>query len=160
MGLECYALNSSSCLLACLQWGETVLLHPVDDSPFVGDVPRGQHVLAVSCAMFRAACHPHRMPITDFILIHSLDFNQAALFALFFLCLLPLTVLALQATLRPCDTAMTVGQELPLWEVPAPSTKPANEVVKNRLGAFVYRWFRNPIHKGVLQIEDVRRYSS
>jgi hypothetical protein len=53
---------------------------------------------------------------------------------------------------------MTVGQELPLWEVPAPSTKPANEVVKNRLGAFVYRWFRNPIHKGVLQIEDVRRF--
>ncbi len=52
---------------------------------------------------------------------------------------------------------MVVGQELPLWEVPAPSTKPANEVVKNRLGAFVYRWFRNPIHKGVLQIEDVRR---
>jgi hypothetical protein len=65
-------------LISCfVQWGETVLLHPVDDSPFVGDVPRGQHVLAVSCAMFRAPCHPHRMPITDFILIHSLDFNQA-----------------------------------------------------------------------------------
>jgi hypothetical protein len=62
-----------------------VLLHPVDDSPFVGDVPRGQHLLAVACAMFRAPCHPHHMPITDFILIHSLDFNQApSLCALYF----------------------------------------------------------------------------
>ncbi len=78
-------------------WGETQLLHPVDDSPFVGDVPRGQHVLGVSCAMYRAPCHPHTMPSTDFILIHSLDYTHA--------------------TLRPCDTTLTVGQEIPLWEV-------------------------------------------
>ena len=29
--------------------------------------------------------------------------------------------------------------------------------MKLRLTAFIYRWFRNPIHRGVLQIEDVRR---
>ncbi len=42
-------------------------------------------------------------------------------------------------------------------QVPSPATKGANDVVRNRLASFTYRWFRNPVHKGVLQIEDVRR---
>ena len=121
------------------RWGATHLLHPTDDSPFVGDLARGQHQLALCCAMFRAPCHPHAAAAgTDFLLVHSLDF--------------------LSATVRPAPSqVMLCGQQQPLWEVPAPATKGANEIVKQRLTAFVYRWFRNEVHKGVLQIEDVRR---
>ena len=42
-------------------------------------------------------------------------------------------------------------------QVPQPATKPANDTVRNRISAFTTRWFRNPLHKAVLQIEDIRR---
>jgi transcription initiation factor TFIID subunit 1 len=142
MGLaltDYYRQRTESDLPSEPQWGATHLLHPTDDSPFVGDLARGSHQLALCCAMFRAPCHPHVAATgTDFLLIHSLDF--------------------LQATIRPAPSNVVLcGQQQPLWEVPAPATKGANEVVKQRLTAFVYRWFRNDLHKGVLQIEDVRR---
>jgi transcription initiation factor TFIID subunit 1 len=105
---------------------------------FKGDIARGQHQLALCCSMFRAPAAVHVASGTDFILIHSLDY--------------------LTATLRPLPSNVVLcGQQQPLWEVPAPATKGANEIVKLRLTAFIYRWFRNPIHRGVLQIEDVRR---
>lgn len=118
------------------QWGETALLHPADDSPFVGDVASGQHVLALCCSMFRAPCHPHQAQDTDFVLVHSLDFNEGFL--------------------RPLPTVMCAGQQQPLWEVPTPNTKAATDIAKARITAFIHRWFRNPIYRGVLQIDDVR----
>lgn len=51
------------------EWGATQILHPTDDSPFVGDIGLGQHQLALCCAMFRAPAAVHRAPGTDYLLV-------------------------------------------------------------------------------------------
>lgn len=50
----------------------------------------------------------------------------------------------------------TVGQEMPLMEVPAPNSRAANQFVKSRMQAFVYRAFmKKSNHQRRLRISDV-----
>jgi transcription initiation factor TFIID subunit 1 len=44
--------------------------------------------------------------------------------------------------IREIPVAYTVGQIQPLVEVPAPNSREANQFIKNRIQAYIYRTFR------------------
>ncbi|VUZ45277.1 unnamed protein product [Hymenolepis diminuta] len=89
------------------------------DSPFLGVVRPGGCLQSMENNMFRAPLFQHKTLPTDFLLIR----NKNGLY------------------IRKVPIAFTVGQEVPLMEVPGPNSKRANNFVRDFLTVYILRLF-------------------
>ena len=99
-----------------LRYGETTMAHT---SPFLGQMTPGQTIQTFENNLFRAPIYEHRVPQTDFIIIRTRN----------------------EYSVRESDGLFTVGQECPLYEVPGPNSKKANNFTRDFLQVFIYRLF-------------------
>ena len=90
------------------KYGETVYAHT---SPFLGTLHLGQSIQAIENNMYRAPLYEHKMPATDFLVIRTRNHYH----------------------IREVDAFYTVGQECPLYEVPGPNSKRANNFTRDFL---------------------------
>ncbi|KYN38772.1 Transcription initiation factor TFIID subunit 1 [Trachymyrmex septentrionalis] len=100
------------------KYGETAYAHT---SPFLGILTPGQSIQAIENNMYRAPLYEHKIPETDFLVIRSRQ----------------------QYYIREIDALFVAGQECPLYEVPGPNSKRANNFVRDFLQVFIYRLFWN-----------------
>ncbi|XP_011494870.1 PREDICTED: transcription initiation factor TFIID subunit 1 isoform X2 [Ceratosolen solmsi marchali] len=98
------------------KYGETAYAHT---SPFLGILTPGQSIQVVENNMYRAPIYEHHVPNTDFLVIRSRQ----------------------QYYIREIDALFVAGQECPLYEVPGPNSKRANNFVRDFLQVFIYRLF-------------------
>ncbi|XP_034174297.1 TATA-box binding protein associated factor 1 isoform X3 [Osmia lignaria lignaria] len=98
------------------KYGETAYAHT---SPFLGILTPGQSIQAVENNMYRAPIYEHKIPETDFLIIRTRQ----------------------QYYIREVDAIFVAGQECPLYEVPGPNSKRANNFVRDFLQVFIYRLF-------------------
>ncbi|XP_071554239.1 transcription initiation factor TFIID subunit 1 [Temnothorax nylanderi] len=98
------------------RYGETAYAHT---SPFLGILTPGQSIQAVENNMYRAPLYEHKIPETDFLVIRTRQ----------------------QYYVREVDALFVAGQECPLYEVPGPNSKRANNFVRDFLQVFIYRLF-------------------
>ncbi|XP_060811264.1 transcription initiation factor TFIID subunit 1 isoform X1 [Bombus pascuorum] len=98
------------------KYGETAYAHT---SPFLGILTPGQSIQAVENNMYRAPIYEHKIPETDFLVIRTRQ----------------------QYYIREMDALFVAGQECPLYEVPGPNSKRANNFVRDFLQVFIYRLF-------------------
>ena len=69
--------------------------------------------------MYRAPVYQHKVAQTDFLIIRTRN----------------------EFSVREVDGVFTVGQECPLYEVPGPNSKKANNFTRDFLQVFIYRLF-------------------
>ncbi|XP_012231076.1 transcription initiation factor TFIID subunit 1 [Linepithema humile] len=98
------------------KYGETAYAHT---SPFLGILTPGQSIQAIENNLYRAPIYEHRIPETDFLVIRTRQ----------------------QYFVREMDALFAAGQECPLYEVPGPNSKRANNFVRDFLQVFIYRLF-------------------
>ncbi|XP_076037164.1 transcription initiation factor TFIID subunit 1-like [Oratosquilla oratoria] len=98
------------------RFGETAYAHT---SPFLGAMHPGQSIQTLENNMYRAPLYQHRVPTSDFLIIRNRN----------------------GYSIREVDTLFTVGQECPLYEVPGPNSKRANNFIRDFLQVFIYRLF-------------------
>nr|CAD7459086.1 unnamed protein product [Timema tahoe] len=98
------------------KYGEVAYAHT---SPFLGTLPPGQSLQAVENNMYRAPIYEQKVPDTDFLVIRTRQ----------------------QYFIREIDCIFVAGQECPLYEVPGPNSKRANNFVRDFLQVFIYRLF-------------------
>ncbi|XP_012287016.1 transcription initiation factor TFIID subunit 1 [Orussus abietinus] len=98
------------------KYGETAYAHT---SPFLGILTPGQSIQAVENNMYRAPIYEHLVPSTDFLVIRTRQ----------------------QYYVREVDALFVAGQLCPLYEVPGPNSKRANNFVRDFLQVFIYRLF-------------------
>uniref|UniRef100_A0A6P7FJW6 Transcription initiation factor TFIID subunit 1 n=1 Tax=Diabrotica virgifera virgifera TaxID=50390 RepID=A0A6P7FJW6_DIAVI len=98
------------------RYGETAYAHT---SPFLGILHPGQSIQAVENNMYRAPIYEHTPPETDFLIIRTRH----------------------QYYIREVDALYVAGQQCPLYEVPGPNSKRANNFVRDFLQVFIYRLF-------------------
>ncbi|KAL4230237.1 Transcription initiation factor TFIID subunit 1 [Mactra antiquata] len=98
------------------KYGEIAYAH---SSPFLGSLAPGQCLQAIENNMYRAPIYEHHMPNTDFLIIR----NRNNFF------------------IRDIETIYCVGQQSPLYEVPGPNSKRANNFIRDFLQVFIYRLF-------------------
>ncbi|XP_063980218.1 transcription initiation factor TFIID subunit 1 [Diachasmimorpha longicaudata] len=98
------------------KYGETAYAHT---SPFLGILTPGQSIQAIENNMYRAPIYEHKIPQTDFLVIRTRQ----------------------QYFIREIDALFVAGQECPLYEVPGPNSKRANNFVRDFLQVFIYRLF-------------------
>ncbi|KAJ6220107.1 hypothetical protein RDWZM_005919 [Blomia tropicalis] len=115
------------------KYGETVYCH---SSPFLGNLMPAQSIQALENNLMRAPIYNHQMPETDFVIIRTRD----------------------NYYIREIETIFTVGQELPLYEVPGPNSKKANNFIRDFLQVFIFRlfWKSNDIPKRI-KMEDIKK---
>lgn len=86
--------------------------------------------------MYRAPIYSHTMPSTDFLLIRNRN----------------------GISIRHIQNMFTVGQEIPLMEVPGPNSKRANNFVRDFLQVFILRLFlRSTDEPKRIKIEEIRK---
>lgn len=90
------------------KYGEVALAHT---SPFLGILHQGQCIQALENCMYRAPLYPHNVNITDFLVIRTRN----------------------NYWIREFNALFTVGQECPLYEVPGPNSKRANNFTRDFL---------------------------
>uniref|UniRef100_T1HCU3 Transcription initiation factor TFIID subunit 1 n=2 Tax=Rhodnius prolixus TaxID=13249 RepID=T1HCU3_RHOPR len=88
-------------------------------SPFLGVLPPGKSIQALENNMYRAPIYEHKIPTTDFLVIRTRH----------------------QYFIREVDSFFVAGQLCPLYEVPGPNSKRANNFVRDFLQVFIYRLF-------------------
>ncbi|XP_044017521.1 transcription initiation factor TFIID subunit 1-like isoform X2 [Aphidius gifuensis] len=98
------------------KYGETAYAHT---TPFLGVFTPGQTIQAIENNMYRAPIYEHNVPQTDFLIIRTRN----------------------QYYIREIDALFVAGQECPLYEVPGPNSKRANNFVRDFLQVFIYRLF-------------------
>ncbi|XP_052795206.1 transcription initiation factor TFIID subunit 1-like [Mya arenaria] len=98
------------------KYGEIAYAHT---SPYLGTLAPGQCLQTLENNMYRAPLFEHKMPASDFLIIR----NRNHLYV------------------REVETIFTVGQEGPLYEVPGPNSKRANNFIRDFLQVFIYRLF-------------------
>lgn len=115
------------------KYGETAYAHT---SPFLGSLAPGQSLQAFENNLFRAPIYEHLFPDTDFLVIRTRQHYY----------------------IREVDVIYTVGQELPLSEVPGPNSKRANNFVRDFLQVFIYRlfWKSTDIPRRI-KMEDIKK---
>ncbi|XP_044006030.1 transcription initiation factor TFIID subunit 1-like [Aphidius gifuensis] len=115
------------------EFGETVYSYK---SPFLGSLTPGQTIQTIENNMYRSPIYQHDIPKTDFIIIRTSN----------------------QYYIREYDGLFIAGQECPLYEVPAPNSKLANNFVRDFLQVYIYRLFfkSNDIPKKI-KMEDIRK---
>lgn len=90
------------------KYGEVAYAHT---SPFLGILHPGQSIQAIENNMYRAPIYEHKIPTTDFVIIRTRQ----------------------QYYIREIDAIFVAGQECPLYEVPGPNSKRANNFVRDFL---------------------------
>ena len=115
------------------KFGETIYAHT---SPFLGNLAPGESLQALENNLFRAPIYNHKFPDSDFLIIRTRN----------------------NYFIRIVDAIFTVGQELPLYEVPAPNSKKANNFIRDFLQLFIYRlfWASTEIPKRI-KIDDIKK---
>lgn len=98
------------------EYGETAYAHT---TPFLGNLAPGGSLQAIENNLFRAPIFHHHLPDTDFLIIRTRN----------------------NYFIRNVETIFTVGQQLPLYEVPGPNSKKANNFIRDFLQVFIYRLF-------------------
>ncbi|VDP44331.1 unnamed protein product [Schistosoma margrebowiei] len=106
------------------------------DSPFLGVIRPGGCLQTVENSMFRAPIYPHTIANTDFLMIRNRN----------------------GISIRRVPNAFTVGQEVPLMEVPGPNSKRANNFVRDFLQVFILRLFlRSTDEPKRIKMEEIRK---
>ncbi|XP_046667690.1 transcription initiation factor TFIID subunit 1 [Homalodisca vitripennis] len=98
------------------KYGEIAYAHT---SPFLGVLPPGKSIQVVENNLYRAPIYEHKIPHTDFLVIRTRQ----------------------QYCVRELDALFVAGQLCPLYEVPGPNSKRANNFVRDFLQVFIYRLF-------------------
>nr|XP_023018961.1 transcription initiation factor TFIID subunit 1-like [Leptinotarsa decemlineata] len=115
------------------RYGETVYART---SPFLGVLLPGQSIQAIENNMYRAPVYEHNIPESDFIVIRTRR----------------------QYYIREMDSIYLAGQQCPLYEVPAPNSKRANDFVRDFLQVFIYRLFwRSKDNPRKIKMDDIKR---
>ncbi|XP_049784763.1 transcription initiation factor TFIID subunit 1 isoform X1 [Schistocerca cancellata] len=115
------------------RYGEIAYAHT---SPFLGQLPPGQSLQAVENNMYRAPIYEHKVPETDFLVIRTRQ----------------------QYYIREIDAVFVAGQECPLYEVPGPNSKRANNFVRDFLQVFIYRLFWKSEHvPRRIKMDDIKK---
>ncbi|KAK9885772.1 hypothetical protein WA026_013642 [Henosepilachna vigintioctopunctata] len=115
------------------KYGETAYAHT---SPFLGILHPGQSIQAAENNMYRAPVYEHEVPQTDFLVIRT---RQAYY-------------------IRVIDALYVAGQECPLYEVPGPNSKRANNFVRDFLQVFIYRLFwRSKDNPRKIKMDDIKK---
>ncbi|XP_056630576.1 transcription initiation factor TFIID subunit 1 isoform X2 [Diorhabda sublineata] len=115
------------------RYGETAYAHT---SPFLGILHPGQSIQAIENNMYRAPIYEHTPPETDFLIIRTRS----------------------QYYIREVDALYVAGQECPLYEVPGPNSKRANNFVRDFLQVFIYRLFWKSKHNPRrIKMDDIKK---
>ncbi|KAG8039641.1 hypothetical protein G9C98_000370 [Cotesia typhae] len=115
------------------KYGETAYAHT---SPFLGILVPGQSIQAIENNMYRAPIYEHKSPTTDFLVIRTRQ----------------------QYSIREIDAVFAAGQECPLYEVPGPNSKRANNFVRDFLQVFIYRLFwKSPDTPRRIKMDDIKK---
>ncbi|XP_026488250.2 transcription initiation factor TFIID subunit 1 [Vanessa tameamea] len=116
-----------------LKYGEIAYAHT---SPFLGILPPGATQSVVENNMYRAPIYEHTVHVSDFLVIRT---KQAYY-------------------IREVDALFVAGQECPLYEVPGPNSKRANNFVRDFLQVFIYRLFwKSPDNPRRIKMDDIKR---
>ncbi|XP_013199879.1 transcription initiation factor TFIID subunit 1 isoform X2 [Amyelois transitella] len=116
-----------------LKYGEVAYAHT---SPFLGILLPGATQPVVENNMYRAPIYEHALPQTDFLVIRT---RQAYY-------------------IREVDALFVAGQECPLYEVPGPNSKRANNFVRDFLQVYIYRLFwKSRDNPRRIKMDDVKR---
>ncbi|XP_017130744.1 transcription initiation factor TFIID subunit 1 isoform X3 [Drosophila elegans] len=114
-------------------YGEVAFAHT---SPFLGILPPGQCIQAIENNMYRAPIYPHKMAHNDFLVIRTRN----------------------NYWIRSVNSIFTVGQECPLYEVPGPNSKRANNFTRDFLQVFIYRLFwKSRDNPRRIRMDDIKR---
>uniref|UniRef100_A0A146L8G5 Transcription initiation factor TFIID subunit 1 n=5 Tax=Lygus hesperus TaxID=30085 RepID=A0A146L8G5_LYGHE len=115
------------------KYGEVAYAHT---SPFLGVLPPGRSIQALENNMFRAPIYEHKIPPTDFIVIRT----RHSYFV------------------READALFASGQLCPLYEVPGPNSKRANNFVRDFLQVFIYRLFwKSKDNPRRIRMDDIKK---
>ncbi|XP_059084202.1 transcription initiation factor TFIID subunit 1-like [Tigriopus californicus] len=115
------------------KYGELV---PAHTSPFLGQMVPGQVVQTFENNLYRTPIYEHKMPTTDFVVIRTRN----------------------EYSIREIDTIFCAGQECPLYEVPGPNSKKANNFARDFLQVFIYRLFwRSPDNPKRIKMDEIKR---
>lgn len=115
------------------RYGEVAYAHT---SPFLGILSPGQCVQVVENNLYRAPIYEHKVPESDFLVIRTRN--------CYFI--------------REAEALFTAGQECPLYEVPGPNSKRANNFIRDFLQVFIYRLFwksRDPLRR--IRMDDIKK---
>ncbi|XP_050560992.1 transcription initiation factor TFIID subunit 1 isoform X2 [Spodoptera frugiperda] len=116
-----------------LKYGEVAYAHT---SPFLGILPPGATQPVVENNMYRAPIYEHTLHPTDFLIIRTRQSYY----------------------IREVDALFVAGQECPLYEVPGPNSKRANNFVRDFLQVFIYRLFWKSRDKPRrIKMDDIKR---
>lgn len=120
-------------LISKYGYGEPVI---VGTSPFLGTLLPGQSLQTIENNMYRAPIYKHRLPYSDFLVIKSQD----------------------QYCIREVETIFTIGQQLPIIEVPGPNSKKANNFIRDFLQVYIYRMFwRSSLEPKRIKMDDIKK---
>lgn len=115
------------------KYGEIAYAHT---SPFLGILNPGNYVQTVENNMYRAPIYPQSINTTDFLVIRTRN----------------------NYFVREIDALFTVGQECPLYEVPGPNSKRANNFVRDFLQVFIYRLFwKSRDNPRRIRMDDIKK---
>ncbi|XP_052759562.1 transcription initiation factor TFIID subunit 1 isoform X2 [Galleria mellonella] len=116
-----------------LKYGEVAYAHT---SPFLGILMPGATQPVIENNMYRAPIYEHTLPQTDFLVIRT---RQAYY-------------------VREVDALFVAGQECPLYEVPGPNSKRANNFVRDFLQVYIYRLFwKSKDNPRRIKMDDIKR---
>lgn len=120
-------------IISKYEYGEPAI---VTTSPFLGTLMPGQSLQTIENNMYRAPIYKHKFPYSDFLVIRSQD----------------------QYWIREVETIFTVGQELPIIEVPGPNSKKANNFIRDFLQVYIYRMFwRSRLEPKRIKMDDIKK---
>ncbi|XP_060584432.1 transcription initiation factor TFIID subunit 1-like isoform X2 [Ruditapes philippinarum] len=115
------------------KYGEIAYAH---SSPFLGSLVPGQCQQALENNMFRAPIYEHKVAATDFLIIRTRN----------------------QFYIRDLETIFCVGQQSPLYEVPGPNSKRANNFIRDFLQVFIYRLFwKSKDNPRRIKMDDIKK---
>ena len=101
-----------------LKYGELTYAHT---SPFLGTMIPGQTIQALENNMYRSPIYEHKFPNTDFLVIRTRT----------------------EFSIREVSAYFVSGQECPLYEVPGPNSKRANNFTRDFLQVSTHDYFQS-----------------
>lgn len=116
-----------------LQFGEIAYAHT---SPFLGVLSPGRTIQVIENNLYRTPIYEHKPLENDFLLIRT----RHAYY------------------IREIDALFTSGQLCPLYEVPGPNSKRANNFVRDFLQVFIYRLFwKSTDYPRRIKMDDIKK---
>ena len=115
------------------KFGELTFAHT---SPFLGQMVPGQSIQTFENNLYRSPIFEHKVPQTDFVIIRTRN----------------------EFSIREADGLFTVGQQCPLYEVPGPNSKKANNFTRDFLQVFIYRLFwRSKDNPRRIKMDEIKK---